>query len=522
MPAFNRDQLIHQLSEKSVWDLIVIGGGATGLGVALDAASRGYTTLLLEEHDFAKGTSSRSTKLIHGGVRYLAQGNISLIYSALQERGILFQNAPHLVKKQSFIIPCYGYWDNIKYLAGLKIYDWLSGRLSLGSSGYLNKKEIQQRLPNINIKGLLGGVEYFDGQFDDARLALNMAQTCVEKGGTVLNYFKVTALLKNKDEKINGVTAKDVEKDTTYRLQAKAVVNATGVFAGDVLQMDNPGIKPLLSASQGAHIVLNQSFLNGYSALLIPETPDGRVLYVIPWQGHALAGTTDTPMEKHTIEPVAQEQEVAFIMGSLKKYLTSDPSEKDVLSVFAGLRPLVSSPKIIRNTKELSRDHKIIVTASGLITITGGKWTTYRKMAEDTIDKVIEAGHLPPAPCLTKQLAIHGYSTGSAADHLSVYGTDAEGIRKLIKENPLLGRRLITQLPYTEAEVIWAVRNEMARTPEDVLARRLRILFLEAQAAIDAAPRVAELMKNELQKDKEWKEHQLNSFLTVAKGYLLK
>ncbi len=521
MPGeLNRDLFIEQLKDSKQWDVIVIGGGATGLGIALDAASRGYSTLLLEQSDFAKGTSSRSTKLVHGGVRYLAQGDIRLVYDALRERGLLLQNAPHLVKRQAFVIPCYNWFSKVKYYMGLTIYDWLSGDFSFGKSRLLNREEVIKLLPGIKENGLVGGVAYFDGQFDDARLAINLAQTCSEKGGIVLNYFKVTGLLKE-NEKINGVVAVDVETNQEYILQAKVVINATGVFVNDILQMDVPECKPLVRPSQGVHLVFPKSLLSGDSALMIPQTTDGRVLFAVPWHDHVLVGTTDTPLDKHSLEPQALRDEINFIISTVRQYMTASIEPKDVLSVFAGLRPLAHPQKDTHSTKEISRDHKLIVSDSGLITITGGKWTTYRKMAEETVDQAIKTGGLFPEPCTTKHIRIHGCTLSSSQSHLAVYGTDQEKIEELIKENTLLGRKLIDGLPYMEAEVVWAVKIEMARTVEDVLARRLRILFLNAKAALDVASRVAEIMATELKNDEEWKELQLKSFTRIGNQYLL-
>jgi glycerol-3-phosphate dehydrogenase len=503
-----------------VWDVIIIGGGATGLGIAVDSASRRYSTLLLEQFDFAKGTSSRSTKLIHGGVRYLAQGNIKLVYTALHERGRLINNAAHLIKRQSFIIPCFDSWSKFKYLTGLKIYDWLSGKFSFGRSRSLNKMQVNKLLPGIKTNNLIGGVEYFDGQFDDARLAVNLAQTCVENGGVVLNYFKVTGLLKE-NKKICGVTAVDNETGKQYDLKAKVVVNATGVFVDDILKMDKPERKLLVKPSQGIHLVFDKHFLNSNSALMIPKTSDGRVLFAIPWHDHVLVGTTDTPLDNSSIEPKPLKKEINFIIETLKQYWAYPPKEKDIVSVFAGLRPLAAPQKNTGNTKEISRDHKLIVSDSGLVTITGGKWTTYRRMAEETMKKATTVGDLKPVSCRTKNLKIHGCSDVHSESHLSIYGTDEEKIKELLKQDPLLEEKLIHALPYTIAEVVWAVRYEMARTIEDVLARRIRILFLDARAAMNAAPKVAEIMAQELNQNKDWKQLQLIDFTNLANEYLI-
>lgn len=516
----NRAEGVKQLDRVDAWDIIIIGGGASGLGTAVDAASRGYKTLLLEQADFAKGTSSRSTKLVHGGVRYLAQGNIGLVYEALHERGILEKNAPHLVKRQSFIIPCYSWFDKVKFYLGLIVYDWLAGKYSFGKSKPLSAAKVKAAIPEINGKGLSGGVEYWDGQFDDARLAINLAQTAAENGGILLNYIKVKGLLKNETDKIEGVITIDTETGIEYQLRAKVVVNATGVFVDEILQMDKPAQKALVRPSQGVHVVLDRSFLQGDKAIMIPKTNDGRVLFAVPWHEHVLIGTTDTLLENHSLEPIALEQEIDFILQTAGLYLKKTPERADVLSIFAGLRPLAAPDKNTNSTKEISRSHKIIVNESGLITIIGGKWTTYRKMAEDIIDKAIQFGALPKKVCITRNLKIHGNTNASIDDRLSVYRSDADLIRSMVAKEPELGERLDYRHPYTKADVIWAVRHEMARTVEDVLARRIRVLFLDATAAINMAPAVAQLMATELGYDIHWQQNQVNDFTQLAKRYL--
>jgi glycerol-3-phosphate dehydrogenase len=519
----DRSRLLRSLNEpEKEWDVIVVGGGATGLGTALDAASRGYQTLLLEQADFAKGTSSRSTKLVHGGVRYLAQGNIGLVREALYERGLLLKNAPHLVKNLSFIIPNYHWWEGIFYTVGLGIYDLLAGKLSFGRTKHISQKEILTRLPGIEPKGLYGGVVYHDGQFDDSRLAINLAQTCLEQGAAVLNYFKVTGLLKNDQGKIAGVSATDIETGAAYQLKAKTVINATGVFVDDLLQMDAPEKRPLVRSSQGVHLVIDRSFMPAHDALMIPKTDDGRVLFVVPWHDKLVVGTTDTPLDAHSLEPVALEAEIEFILNTAAKYLAKPPTRKDVLSVFAGLRPLAAPDGGSSKTKEISRSHKLIVSNSGLITITGGKWTTYRKMAEDTIDQAVQTSGLQPRGCATKSLPIHGSMQGvNWDDHLYVYGSDRDKVLALSNENPEWIKKLHPDYDYLQAEVIWAVREEMARMVEDVLARRVRLLFLDAQAAIKVAPMVAALMAAELGKDRQWQNEQVTVFTSLAKAYLL-
>lgn len=519
----NRTQLIQQIKVKEqVWDIIVIGGGATGLGVALDAVTRGYKTLLLEQVDFAKGTSSRSTKLVHGGVRYLAQGDIALVREALYERGLLLKNAPHLVKNQSFIIPNYEWWGGAFYTIGLKIYDLMAGKLSLGRSVHISKKEVEERIPAIRQEGLRGGVLYHDGQFDDARLAVNIAQTCVEKGGVVLNYCAVKNLRKDTNGRINGVVMEDRETGDVYELSARVVVNATGIFVDGILQMDKPGSGNMVRPSQGVHLVLDASFLRGEDAIMIPKTEDGRVLFAVPWHNKVVVGTTDTPLDEHSLEPRALEEEIEFILRTAARYLTKAPVRKDVLSVFAGLRPLAATQSSSGKTKEISRSHKLLVSASGLVTITGGKWTTFRRMGQDTVDKAAETGGLPKIACVTQHLPIHGYQQAvNRNDHLYVYGSDQPAIHALVADNPVLGRRLHPAHEFIAAEVLWAARYEMARTVEDVLARRVRALFLDARAAIDMAPEVAAIMAGELRQDEAWQKSQVDSFTRLANGYLL-
>jgi glycerol-3-phosphate dehydrogenase len=523
MVSTDRNKIIAALSNKDkVWDVIIIGGGATGLGAAVDAASRGFKTLLLEQADFAKGTSSRSTKLVHGGVRYLAQGDIGLVREALFERGLLLKNAPHLVKNESFVIPNYEWWGGAFYAIGLTLYDLLAGKLGFGRAKLISKESVVNKLPTIQQKGLFSGVVYHDGQFDDSRLAINLAQTGLEQGATILNYFKVNNLIKDASDRICGVVAVDIETGTTYAVQGKTVINATGVFVDEILKMDKPGIKPIVKPSQGVHLVVDRSFMPGEDAIMIPKTDDGRVLFAVPWHDKLVLGTTDTPIDEHSLEPIALEEEIDFIMRTAAKYLEKAPERKDVLSVFAGLRPLAAPESGSSKTKEISRSHKIIVSLSGLITIIGGKWTTYRRMGEDTINKAIKVGGLNPYPTKTKTLAIHGSKIDvNRNDHLYVYGSDQEALLALSNENPVWKEKLHARLPYTKAEIVWAVRHEMARTVEDVLARRVRALFLDARAAIDMAPMVADLLAEELDKDSAWKHQQLTTFIKTAQSYLL-
>ena len=508
------------LRRQDPWDMIVIGGGATGMGVAVDAASRGYDILLLEQSDFGKGTSSRSTKLVHGGVRYLEQGNISLVMEALKERGILRQNAPHLVHDLAFVVPNYDWWEAPFYGLGLKIYNLLSGKYGFGASQILSREETLKRLPTIKTEGLRGGVVYFDGQFDDARLLINLAETASEQGATILNYTQVTGFTKGSDGFVDGVTARDLETGNTFRAAAKVVVNATGAFSDSVRKLAEPSVKPMISPSQGIHLVFDRSFLPGDSAIMVPHTSDGRVMFAIPWHDHTLVGTTDTPIETPSLEPLPLEQEIEFILSTAARYLEKAPSRNDVLSVFVGIRPLVRASDA-KNTASLSRDHTIHIDDSALLTIAGGKWTTYRHMAEDCVDQAATLARLPDKPCITKQLNVHGFhdNAGKFGD-LWFYGSDALAIQNLA-QTQALGAKLHPDLPYIEAEVVWAVREEMARTVEDVLARRIRALFLNAKAALAAAPRVAALMAAELGMDANWQEAQLGAFREVAQGYVI-
>jgi len=535
----NRDQMLRALTGSAdPWDLIIIGGGATGLGAAVDAAARGYRTLLLEQGDFAKGTSSRSTKLIHGGVRYLQQGNLKLVRESLRERGLLTRNAPHLVNHLAFIVPNYTWWEGPFYGAGLKIYDRLAGKLGLGPSRHLSRKATLECLPTLEPKGLRGGTIYYDGQFDDARLAIALAQTAVDLGGTVLNYVQVTGLLKKSastatkssgDRRqalargrladspqsagaICGVVARDMETGREYRIAARGVINATGIFTDTIRRLDQPNAAGVIAPSQGAHIVLDRSFLPGDSAIMVPKTDDRRVLFAIPWHERVLIGTTETTVSKPALEPRPLREEIEFLLKHAARYLTKDPKPKDVLSAFAGLRPLVKHGKT-RNTALVPRDHTIMVSAAGLVTITGGKWTTYRKMAEDTVDCAAEVAGLEKRTCNTADLRLHGADggeqrteTGDARSELKAhilrtYGSDGAAVLTLIDGQPALNERLHPDLPYRAAEVIWAVRHEMARTVEDVLSRRTRLLLLDARASIEISPRVARWIAQEIGRD---------------------
>ena len=532
-----RNEQIEKLSSTLEFDICIIGGGATGLGIAVDAASRGCKTLLLEKFDFAKGTSSRSTKLVHGGVRYLQQGNIKLVMEALKERGLLKKNAPHVVKNQSFVIPNYKWWENSFYGIGLKVYDWMAGSLGLGPSQFLNKEETLALAPNLDENGLRGGILYHDGQFDDARLAIHLAMTADDHGAVVLNYMNVDGLMKA-NEKVCGVMVTDTISGKTFEIRAKAVINATGIFSDTIAKLDDPNAEPMISYSQGIHLVFDKEFLLSDTAIMIPRTDDGRVLFAVPWHNKIIVGTTDTPVsfsnsaietrhalsalslrKTHMNEPVALKEEIEFVMQHIHRYLKKDPSFEDVRSIFAGLRPLVKSSSKI--TSAISRDHHISISDSELISITGGKWTTYRKMAEDVMEIAVHKAGISEKECVTKNLHIHGYrENNNYKAPLYYYGTDEDSVKALIHQDTSLGELIHPSLPYIKAEIIWAVRNEMCMTVEDALARRTRALLLDAKAAMESSLSVAQMMAKEMNKDEDWIKDQINIFSLVASNYL--
>ena len=495
--------------------MLVIGGGATGLGAAVDAASRGLKTLLLESHDFAKGTSSRSTKLVHGGVRYLAQGNISLVRHALTERGLLRQNAPHLVNTLGFVIPGYEWWSVPFYGIGMKVYDFLSGKLNLAASTPISKEKALEYVPMLRTEGLLGGVLYYDAQFDDARLALTLARTLLDLGGTLINYLPVTGLLKN-NARVSGVKAVNSETGETFELHAKVIVNATGVYVDAVRQMDEPNSSKMVSPSQGSHLIVDRSFLAGDHALMIPKTDDGRVLFAVPWHEKVILGTTDNAVDTIDLEPKPKDEEIDFILRTAGHYLTRKPSRDDVRASYAGLRPLVKSDSA-SSTKQLSRDHTIRISNSGLITITGGKWTTYRKMGEDVINRALEVGSLGTSASKTENLRLHGHSLEILGEPVQVYGSDANAVKAL----PGHDIKLHERLPLVEAQVRYAARFELARTVEDVLSRRTRALLLDAKASLEAAPRVAQILIEELGYSQDWATSQLEQYRQLCAGYML-
>lgn len=485
----DRAIMIQEMQAQSQWDVCIIGGGATGLGAAVDAAARGLRTILFEQYDFAKGTSSRSTKLVHGGVRYLQQGNIRLVMEALKERGLLLRNAPHLVHNQKFVVPNYKWWEGPFYGIGLKIYDWMAGRLGLGPSVFLSREKTLELTPTLDPEGLRGSVVYHDGQFDDARLAISLAQTARQQQAVILNYCPVVSLLKTKG-KITGVAVRDAITGNTYEVNSRVVINATGVFSDALLRLDNPQHENQLALSQGIHLVVDREFLAGDTAIMIPRTDDGRVLFAVPWHNKVVLGTTDTPVTEALPEPIAQPAEIDFILTHIGRYLTRDPQRSDVRSVFAGLRPLVKAKG--KTTSALSRDHLISTADSGLISIIGGKWTTYRHMAEQVIDTAAREAGLTVAPTPTRTLQLAGHNEPPP----DVLALDERTIEK-------------------------SIRTEACLTVEDMLARRSRMLLLDARKAMAETPRVAATMARILRYDGEWEQQQINAFTQTAQQYIL-
>ncbi|UCE31115.1 MAG: glycerol-3-phosphate dehydrogenase/oxidase [Burkholderiales bacterium] len=523
-PAWpKRADLVARLAQRKTWDLVVIGGGATGLGVALDASARGLTVALVEAEDFAKGTSSRATKLVHGGVRYLAQGNLSLVREALRERGVLLRIAPHLVRPLPFLLPLYGargrWLDKWFYLSGLMLYDLLAGRRQLGRTEALARAETLARAPGLLPEGLVGALRYWDGQFDDARLAVALARTAIARGATVVTRCAAVGLAHHQGW-ISGVLVEDRETGQRHALDSRCVVNATGVWVDAVRHMDHADCSNLVAPSQGVHLVVDRSFLPGEHAILVPRTRDGRVLFAVPWLGHVILGTTDTPRDDLAFEPAPFAAEIDFILGEAGRYLARAPTRADLRSVWVGLRPLVRPPESRPgDTKALSREHAVLVERSGLVTVTGGKWTTYRAMAEDVLEHCMTAGLLPRRPAgVTATLPLVGAPPSAEPPPLSdppglqLYGTEAP----LVQSLPGADRELAPGL--TEAMVRFAARFEYARSVEDMLARRSRLLFLDAQLAASVAPRVSALLGEDLGARFD-ADRSLRQFVELARAY---
>jgi glycerol-3-phosphate dehydrogenase len=516
-PFTREAQLQRLVGGGPPWDVVVIGGGATGVGVAVDAAARGYRVALLEQHDFGKGTSSRSTKLVHGGVRYLQQRRFRLVHDALRERGLLCRNAPHLVHALPTIVPLHSRWEGVYYGFGLKVYEWMSGKWSLGPSRRLTMDEAVSAIPTLERRGLCGGVAYFDGAFDDTRLLVNLVQTAIEHGAVCLNHAPVRELVREAG-RVRGVVADDAETGNGLRLAARVVVNATGPFSDSVRRLDDPQAESVIAPSQGIHLVFDRRFLPGETALVVPKTRDGRVVFAIPWHGHTIVGTTDTPIDAAPWEPRALPGEIEFLLETIAPYLSPPPGGSDIRSIFAGIRPLVRSGSAT-STAQLGRDHEVRVSDSELISVLGGKWTTYRRMAEDTVNRAAVIASLPGRECTTPTMPIHGSPGKAVGGVFKDYGSDGPAVEQLAASMPGGNERLDSRLPYVAGHVVWAARHEMARTVEDVLARRLRALFLDAEAAIASAPRVAQLLAAELRRDAAWQADQITDFRQTADVY---
>ncbi len=511
----NRAAGLARLADEA-FDVLVVGGGATGLGAAVDAAARGYRTALIEAEDFASATSSRSTKLIHGGVRYLQQGNVGLVREALRERTVLRRNAPHLVDDLAVVVPAYGAFEVAYYAAGLAAYDLLAGATDFPRSRAIGAKRARALIPALGSERLRGAVVYHDGQFDDARLAIVLARTAVDHGAAVANYVRATGFLRDANGRVAGVTAIDRETSATFAVRARAVINATGIYADTVRALDDPSAPRMLAHSRGSHIVVRAEAVGlATAALLVPKTTDGRVVFAIPWHGHVVIGTTDVPANAPELDPHITGDEIAYLLATVNRYLATPLAERDILATFAGLRPLIS--RAATSTAKLSREHAIDVSPSGLVTIAGGKWTTYRTMARDAVDTASRTAGLTRAPSRTSDLPLHGAQADAPADDAQrAYGADAAHMRSLLASDASLGERLDPRLPYTGAHVVYAARAEMARTVEDVLARRTRALFLDADAARASAPRAAALMAAELGHDAEWSARELGTFEALA------
>jgi glycerol-3-phosphate dehydrogenase len=514
----NRDESLDRIvSREEPWDIAVVGGGATGTGIALDAAARGYAVCLFERGDFGKGTSSRSTKIVHGGVRYLAEGDISLVMEGLKERGIMRRIAPHMVHDLEFIVPCYSWWDLLFYGAGLTLYNLLALWYGFGASRILSRAETLRRLPTLQAKGLRGGVLYHDGQFDDTRMLATLAETATEQGAALMNYAPVTGVLHDEHGAADGISFTDLESGETHEIKAKCVVNATGPFSDTLRQQEDAAAKPIIVPSQGVHLFFDRSFMPLEDSIMVPKTPDGRVLFAIPWNNRTLIGTTDTPMTEVPLEPRALDKEIDFILETAAPYFATPPRREDIRAVLAGIRPLVGD--LSENTARVSRDYTVRVEPSRVLTVAGGKWTIYRKMAESAVDKAIEIAGLAPRPSPTTTLELHGYAVAEDAA-FPWYGSDSHALEELMREEPALAERLHERLPLLGVHIVWAARHEMARTVEDVLVRRTRSLLEDADAAIEVAPKVAALLAKELGRDATWQAEQIRAFTDIAQNYL--
>lgn len=500
-----RDELLIELNKNCSYDVVIIGGGATGLGIALDASTRGLKTLLLEKRDFSSGTSSRSTKLIHGGVRYLKQLRFKLIVEALRERKIILKNSPNISNIIPFIIPVYSIYDKFIYSLGLHLYEFFSFSSKIGKTHTLSKKETLKKLPFINKNKLRGGILYFDAQFNDSQFCIDLAQTAISKGANIINYCEVKDLIKS-NGKVCGILFKDNISNINYTIKSSFVVNATGVFAEKILYKDSNTISKILAPSQGVHLVLDNSFGSNKFAMTLPSN-DGRVIFLIPWLGKTVLGTTDTKLEVVNEEPIPLKDEIDFLINSFNNFSSIKLTTKDIKSVFAGLRPLFNNKN--SSTSVMSREHKIIISNSGLITIIGGKWTTYRKMAEDTVDLILNIGNKKQKKCVTKDLVI------------DIYIKKKIMIEDLIKKDSTLSEIINKKYKIKKADIVYSIKYEMAQTLEDILARRLRLLFLDAKVSIDISPIIAQILAFYLEKDDSWIEAEILSYKKIAQKYCI-
>ncbi|XP_075140584.1 glycerol-3-phosphate dehydrogenase, mitochondrial isoform X2 [Leptodactylus fuscus] len=544
----SREAQLLTLENTKEFDVLVIGGGATGCGCALDAVTRGLKTALVERDDFSSGTSSRSTKLIHGGVRYLQKAimrldveQYKLVKEALHERANLLEIAPHLSAPLPIMLPVYKWWQMPYYWVGIKAYDLVAGSQCLKTSYVLSKSKALELFPMLQKDRLVGAIVYYDGQHNDARMNLAIALTAARYGAATANYTEVVGLLKKTDlesgtERVCGARCRDVLTGQEFNVRAKCVINATGPFTDSLRKMDNQQTSKICQPSAGVHIVMPGYYSPDNMGLLDPATSDGRVIFFLPWEKMTIAGTTDTPTEV-THHPIPTEEDINFILTEVRNYLSSDVEVRrgDVLAAWSGIRPLVTNPNST-DTQSISRNHVVDVSETGLVTIAGGKWTTYRSMAEDTLDAAIKAHNLKSGPCRTVGLFLEGGKDWSptlyirlvqdygleseVAQHLAAtYGDKAFEVAKLAKVTgkrwPIVGKRLVSEFPYIEAEVKYALR-EYACTAVDVISRRTRLAFLNVQAAEEALPRIVDIMGKEL----NWKDQRKKEELEAAKQFL--